>query len=316
LIRYIKEGDSLENIAILAYTNEMVMDIYSLLQENNINARYLIEREKFELKNIVELVEFDAILNSYLQEDEGSFKDNYFEQALKVIESKYKDSLNLELVGKIVDKFLNESDHYYISQWISYLEEIKLEEFENHKKNIVVSTIHKSKGMEFDRVYLLVDKNPKFDEEKRLFYVGMTRAKNELHILRQGGDVPNKKEYVKYFLDEYPYENETKTYTHIMSLQDINLGFDLEKYGKNESFFAGTFVQLEKREKFKNLCLIQNNKILGVLSESFQALLDGKINKNFIIESCVIEYVVIWEDKKINKFFKHPLCKVLMKKRG
>ncbi len=316
LIRYIKEGDSLENIAILAYTNEMVMDIYSLLQENNINSRYLIEREKFELKNIVELVEFGAILNSYLQEDEGSFKDNYFEQALKVIESKYKDSLNLELVGKIVDKFLNESDHYYISQWISYLEEIKLEEFENYKKNIVVSTIHKSKGMEFDRVYLLVDKNPNSDEEKRLFYVGMTRAKNELHILRQGGDILNKKEYVKYFVDEYPYENETKTYTHIMSLKDINLGFDLEKYGKNESFFAGTFVQLEKREKFKNLCLIHNNKILGVLSESFQALLDGKINKNFVIESCIIEYVVVWEDKKHNKFFKHPLCKVLMKKKA
>lgn len=314
LIEYVKKEELLENIAILAYTNEMVMDIYSLLQENNINAKYLIDREKFELKNIVELVEFDKVLNSYLQEEETSFNENYFNKALKVIESKYKDSHNLELVNKIIDKFLYESDNYYISQWVTYLEEIKLEEFENHKKCIVVSTIHKSKGMEFDKVYLLVDKNPRSDEERRLFYVGMTRAKDELHILRIGNDIPNKKDYVKYFLDENRYENQSKTFIHIMSLQDISLGFDLERFGKNESFCAGTIVQLEKKEKFRNLSLVYNNKILGVLSNNFQTLLDEKIKKEFYIESCIIEYVVIWEDKKLNKLFKHPLCKVLMKK--
>ena len=108
----------------------MVLDIYSILQDNNIEARYLIEREKFDLKNIVELVEFDKILNSYL-EDDLAYKESYFENALKSIDNEFKNSTNLPLIYKIVDKFLNESDNYYISQWITYLDEIKLEDFLN-----------------------------------------------------------------------------------------------------------------------------------------------------------------------------------------
>lgn len=315
LIDLIKVEETDSNIAILAYTNETVMDIYSLLQENEIEARFLIDREKFELKNIIELVDFDKVLNSYL-EDEISYKESYFEKALKVLESRYSNSKNLKLIFKIVDKFLNESDNYYISQWISYLEEIKLEDFENYKKNIVISTIHKSKGMEFDKVYLLVDSNPKEDEDKRLFYVGMTRAKNELNILRYGKDIPdkNKKDFVKYFYDDKQYFLESKIYTHIMSLKDIYLGFDLEKFGKNTSFYSGLNVSIEKREKFRNLCLISNRKIIGVFSDSFQNILDEKFRKGFKCESTIIDFVVEWEDKENKKYLKHPLCKVVLKK--
>ena len=64
----------------------------------------------------------------------------------------------------------------------------------------VLSTVHSSKGLEYDRVILMdvmdgilpkVLPSPKdgpeeleaYEEERRLFYVGMTRAKNELTIL-------------------------------------------------------------------------------------------------------------------------------------
>lgn len=194
LIELVKQEKSISNIAILVKTNEMVLDIYSILQDNNIDARYLIERDKFELKNIIELIEFDKVLNSYLEE-EISYKEIYFGKALKFTESKFKNSVNISLLHKIIDKFLNESDSYKISEWISYLEEIRLEDFEIYNKNIIISTIHKSKGLEFDKVYLLVDGNPINDEEKRLFYVGMTRAKDELNIFRNGRDISNKKDY-------------------------------------------------------------------------------------------------------------------------
>ncbi|MAC82766.1 MAG: recombinase RecQ [Arcobacter sp.] len=313
LIELIKEEEIESNIAILAYTNETVMDIYSLLQENEIEARFLIDREKFELKNIVELVGFDKVLNSYL-EDQILYKESYFEKALKVIENKYSNSKNLKLVYKIVDKFLSESDNYHLSQWISYLEEIKLEDFENYKKNIVISTIHKSKGMEFDKVYLLVDKNPRSDEDKRLFYVGMTRSKNELNILRYGNDTPNKKNFVKYFHDEKQYILENKIFTHVMSLKDVYLGFDLEKYGVNNSIYSGLKVSIEKRDTFRNLCLVSNRKIIGVFSNSFQTIFDKKLREGFRIESSIIDFILLWEDKEKKKILKHPLCKIILKK--
>ena len=66
-----------------------------------------------------------------------------------------------------------------------------------HKsKNIKISTIHASKGGEADNVMLLTDLTRKADEEywrqrdqeRRVFYVGMTRARNTLNIVRSQSD--------------------------------------------------------------------------------------------------------------------------------
>ena len=313
VIELIKLEEKLENIALLAFTNDEVMQMYSLLQENHIEAKYIIDREKFELKNIIELFEFNRVLNSFLS-DETSYKESYFEQALKIIEEKYKSSTNLTLLYKIVDRFMNESGDYYISQWISYLEEIKLENFEDYKKNIVVSTIHKSKGMEFGKVFLLVDKNPENDVDKRLYYVGMTRAKYALNILRKGSDYSNKKDYAQYEVNKNLYKQDEKIFTHVMSLADIQLGFDIEKYSKNDSFFAGMNVSIEKKPNFNNLCMIYSNRVIGTFSASFQKILIEKLNGGYIFDDIVIENVVVWFSQENNKYHKHPLCKIVLRK--
>lgn len=72
---------------------------------------------------------------------------------------------------------------------------------ENRNANITLTTIHSAKGLEYDYVYLIdnldemnIDKKSmseneyqsKLEEERRVFYVGMTRAKSELNILVPG----------------------------------------------------------------------------------------------------------------------------------
>jgi DNA helicase-2/ATP-dependent DNA helicase PcrA len=57
---------------------------------------------------------------------------------------------------------------------------------------IKLSTIHGAKGGEADHVMLLTDLSPKFakeyaynaDDVNRLLYVGLTRAKESLHIIK------------------------------------------------------------------------------------------------------------------------------------
>lgn len=55
--------------------------------------------------------------------------------------------------------------------------------------HVCLSTIHKSKGLEWDIVILanmsddIIPKTKNIEEERRLFYVGVTRAKNVLHIV-------------------------------------------------------------------------------------------------------------------------------------
>ena len=57
------------------------------------------------------------------------------------------------------------------------------------KDEVQLMTIHSSKGLEFDNVYLISVQDEKFpsskaplDEEARLFYVAVTRAKENLTI--------------------------------------------------------------------------------------------------------------------------------------
>ena len=76
------------------------------------------------------------------------------------------------------------------------IETLEGDEYTNNKTRLVVSTIHKVKGLEFDRVIVLGSASAfpfKEDdniglaaaEEARLWYVAMTRAKDHLMIIRE-----------------------------------------------------------------------------------------------------------------------------------
>lgn len=77
----------------------------------------------------------------------------------------------------------------------------KIENFERilnkrKKSNIILSTIHKAKGLEYDKVFVIdlvkgefpilfdfKDKTLKLEEERRMFYVAMTRAREDLYLI-------------------------------------------------------------------------------------------------------------------------------------
>lgn len=75
------------------------------------------------------------------------------------------------------------------------------------KADLTFSTIHGVKGLEFDQVFVLdlvegsfpslqsMDQPSLYEEERRLFYVAMTRAKEELYLLspRQAYSMPTRK---------------------------------------------------------------------------------------------------------------------------
>jgi len=302
-----------ENIAILAFTNEEVMQLYSQLDSVGIGAKYILERENFYLRNLSEIVAFDKYINSLIKYD-TFYTEEHFEQALLVMEQKFKGSKNFPLLQKIIDRFLLESEVYYVSQWLAYLDEIQLEDFENYTKTVTVSTIHKSKGMEFNKVIILVNETPKNDEERRLYYVGMTRAKNELTILRQGQKIFKKNGSATYIFNNNYYAQKEKVVTLIMSLKDIWLGFKANTTDVNYELLAGKNISLEMRGNRTKFCLVHNHNVIGILSKYFHRKLNTYLNQGYYFESSIIEYVVYWQDKDTGKYTKHPLCKIVLKK--
>lgn len=97
----------------------------------------------------------------------------------------------------------------YIESAINFTKDIKTKEelFEKIEKlekksksliksNLYLSTIHSSKGLEYDKVFVIDliknefplifsddDKVKRLEEERRIFYVAITRAKNSLYLL-------------------------------------------------------------------------------------------------------------------------------------
>ena len=85
---------------------------------------------------------------------------------------------------------------------LEYLQEMLKNNKPDYDSQFILSTIHSSKGLEYDQVYLLdvcdgvfpnkvirsknatPQEKKTFEEERRLFYVGMTRAKNNLFIFK------------------------------------------------------------------------------------------------------------------------------------
>jgi ATP-dependent DNA helicase RecQ len=65
----------------------------------------------------------------------------------------------------------------------------------NLSNGIFLSTVHSIKGLEFDHVFLLGDgwqkkQGPEMEEERRLYYVGMSRARETLHLFNTA-EYPN-----------------------------------------------------------------------------------------------------------------------------
>ena len=115
----------------------------------------------------------------------------------------------------------------YIESMINFTKGLNnLEEFRNKKEafskllnkkfssNLILSTIHKSKGLEYDDVFLIdlvkgefpmildyKNKDKTLEEERRMFYVAMTRAKENLHLISLKSRNNHKVSPSEFFLD-------------------------------------------------------------------------------------------------------------------
>ena len=80
----------------------------------------------------------------------------------------------------------------HIENYTAELEKIYRQQNQN-PESVALATLHSSKGLEYDNVYI-IDVNEgimpykkavldnEVEEERRMFYVGMTRAKKKLHL--------------------------------------------------------------------------------------------------------------------------------------
>ena len=149
-----------------------------------------IEKLMFDCKHLSRMSPYAAI--NYIRRGIGY--DDYLAEY-----AEYRN-VNKEDFYEVADEILAGAKGFQTYEaWFSHIEEYRKElkrmaqEKNNKVDSVTFATLHSAKGLEFDRVYL-IDANEGMmpykkavlkqdvEEERRLFYVGMTRAKKKLTI--------------------------------------------------------------------------------------------------------------------------------------
>ncbi|MCH5322257.1 MAG: AAA family ATPase [Helicobacter sp.] len=312
-----------ENIAILLRSNEEVLGAFSVLNERGIKASYILKKEGFRLGNLVELRDFLEFL-----------RNNDFDEAQKLAKEKYDKSSNFNLFCEAVERFKKEYEgkfEEYSKETIAgyfeaYLKEIEFDEFESTKSKVIVSTMHKAKGKEFDSVFVCIDENfisKEYEYDIRLLYVALTRAKTALHIhskntyINEIFNEPSFASFDKVSFNESS-QNKLQKIFFMMNLGDINLGFNPSQNNiKQLKPLAGDKVEI-KKDKYGNFDIYKDNKILARLAKPTQDKLSqkilDKIKQGYTLDKeAQIEYIVRWHNQE-GKEFDEVLCKISMTK--
>lgn len=206
---------------------EDIFDIYNFSQ--NMNDATLFRKIYYKIKGYLSkqdiselntLTDVDVLKTLYRSESIQSYKKDYILELMKDFKAirKMKPSNVIDYIendmnyrGYLRTKGRDNSESfnklltmlYFLKQIALYtksMDEFKLrlnvlrsKIYSQNDSNVVLSTIHGAKGLEFDTVFLIdiVDEeipgsnnasDAELEEERRIFYVGMTRARENLYI--------------------------------------------------------------------------------------------------------------------------------------
>jgi DNA helicase-2/ATP-dependent DNA helicase PcrA len=181
LVQFVVNGEGSINQRLDMYfdTDKRLESNITRFKEN------ILELSKLDIKEGIEflLYEMDYLDYLYRLEENGIIRYSNAKVILDILKE----------LGREVKK---------IEEFERKLKELKirLEDSNNRDAEVVLSSIHSAKGLEYDNVFLIDNNHGEFppedrgegdfekslEEERRIFYVGMTRAKKNLHVLSSG----------------------------------------------------------------------------------------------------------------------------------
>jgi DNA helicase-2/ATP-dependent DNA helicase PcrA len=180
----------------------------------------------------------------------------------------------IEILNEIGESARN---YITIDEWFKHIDEYRdmMQEKNNHseiyKDAVTLTTMHSSKGLEFNVVWIvgvvegliphersIRDKD--IEEERRLFYVGMTRAKDYLFI-----------SYLKNRYDESAVQSRFLTEIHDYYIESIEVGtiINHKRFGKGKVIKCknkNITVKFNENKKVKlNLKFCMDNNLISFL---------------------------------------------------
>ncbi len=193
---------------------EMVaFDVWAWYYEEQPWVAERIERLEYDIKMLSGMKPYAAI--NYIRHGIGY--DDFCQEYADYRRIKPEDLFDLleELQDSAKGYESYEAWFEHIEEYEKELERMRQKQYLN-ENSVALATLHSSKGLEYETVYI-VDVNeglmpykkavldPEIEEERRMFYVGMTRAKRDLHLFSVK-NLNNKELEVSRFIKEAQLE--------------------------------------------------------------------------------------------------------------
>ena len=171
LLRHKDKGTS----CILTQTNEEAVILMGLLRKQGVSSKLIQSMDGLRFWNMAEMRFFLRYINKRI--NTPLITEELWEEAKCATFSAYDRSQSLMYVKQCVEQFEQTNKTKYFSDFKEFVFESSVEDFcDISGADVVVSTIHKAKGREFDDVYMLVsDGYIKDSHLMRRYYVGITR---------------------------------------------------------------------------------------------------------------------------------------------
>lgn len=168
---------------VLTGTNDGALRVLSLLTREGVRAKLIQSLDDFRLSNLAEVRFFLRTIDR--QRTTSVIPPDLWNAAKEELSRVYEKSTCLENVKNLIADFeAVNPETKYRGDLEEFIGESRYEDFYSDERGTVfVSTIHKAKGREFDSVWLLLcHRAPQSDADRRLLYVGITRAKENLYL--------------------------------------------------------------------------------------------------------------------------------------
>ena len=280
---------------ILTQTNEEAVIVMALLQKKGIRCKLIQSMDGFRFGNLAEIKYFMKRIDK--NATTPLISEALWEEAKQATFSYYKRSTALPYVKHCLEQFEQTNKAKYRTDFQEFILESSVEDFcDISNTDVVVSTIHKAKGREFDDVYMLITDTPwKNDELMRCYYVGMTRAKNRLFIHTNGPCFDNiKAAQHKNSFEKYPMPEEIVLQ---LSHRDVFLDYFKERKQDVLTLQSGDLLTYSNYVLYSK----STNKPIAKLSACMQATLNDWISKGYSVISSSVRFIVAWKSKDASK---------------
>ncbi len=188
ITRLLAEGTAPHEVAILARTNSQLKSVERAMTKLNLPYQVRSTERFFDRREVRDFLSEVRKASVIPAEGQGWIDE------LRTLAQPYLTGEAIDGIAGLLhlSRELDDDENFTPKTLRGYLREVEDRVQQNNPPTmpvITLATLHAAKGLEWERVFLigasegqLPVSDASIDEERRLFYVGITRAKADLHI--------------------------------------------------------------------------------------------------------------------------------------